>query len=111
MSIRLFHKMSSGSVLHTAESTGIAKLVVGSVGTVVTLWTLLKDRATKTDLSELRSELKEDVAILQSELKEDVAILRSELKKNVVILRSENKELRSDMKELQADVLKICRNL
>ena len=68
--------------------------------------------ATKSDISELKSELKGDIAELKSELKGDIAELKSELKGDIAELKSELKgdiaelksELKGDIAELKIDI-------
>ena len=55
----------------------------------------------KEDIANLRSELKEDIANLRSELKEDIANLRSELKEDIASLRSDFAKLRNEFAELK----------
>ena len=49
--------------------------------------------ATKTDLSEVKAELKGDIADLKAELKGDIADLRTELKGDIADFRTELHEL------------------
>jgi uncharacterized phage infection (PIP) family protein YhgE len=62
----------------------------------------------KTDMRELRTELKTDMQELRTELKSDMQELRTELKTDMQELRTELKtemqELRTDMHELRAEV-------
>jgi len=55
----------------------------------------------RTEIADLRTELKEDMANLRAELKEDMANLRAELKEDMVNLRAELKE---DMANLRAEL-------
>ena len=57
--------------------------------------------ATKTDMVELRTELKGDMAELRAELKGDMAELRTELQSDMAELRT---ELQSDMAELRTEL-------
>jgi hypothetical protein len=64
----------------------------------------------KGDISALRSELKEDIAVLRCELKGDISALRSELKEDIALLRSELKggtgTLKVDMQTMKADLVR-----
>lgn len=55
----------------------------------------------RTDVAELKAELKGDIASVRSELKGDISELRAELKGDMAGLRS---ELKSDMAELRAEL-------
>ncbi len=61
------------------------------------------DPATKLDIAEMRSELKEDMGNLGTEFKEDMGNLRAEFKEDMGNLRSEFKE---DISNLRAELLK-----
>jgi chromosome segregation ATPase len=62
----------------------------------------------RTEIADLRTELKEDMANLRAELKEDMANLRAELKEDMVNLRAELKE---DMANLRAELKEDMANL
>ena len=64
-----------------------------------------KDLATKKDLIELKTELKEEITSLRSEYKESNARLRDELKEEITNLRSEYKESNARLHdELKEDI-------
>jgi|GEM_PF-805511 len=52
----------------------------------------------RTEIADLRTELKGDIADLRTELKGDIADLRTELKGDIAGLRTEIAEVRSDLK-------------
>ncbi len=64
--------------------------------------------ATKSDIAELRGEMKADNAALRGEMKADIAELRNEMKSDNAALRSEIKadiaELRNEMKADNAEL-------
>jgi capsule polysaccharide export protein KpsE/RkpR len=65
--------------------------------------------ATKSDLAELRSDIKTEMAELRSDLKTDMANLKSELKTDMADLRSELKtemsDLKSEIAEMKTDLV------
>ncbi len=73
----------------------------------------LSNLATKTDLAELKAELKGDLSALKSDLtavksdltaaKSDIASVRSELKSDMAVTKS---DIRRDIADTKADILK-----
>jgi ribosomal protein L29 len=67
--------------------------------------------ATKTDITELKGELKADITELRGELKADIAELRGELKADIAELRGEFKadiaELRGEIATVRAEVAQV----
>jgi len=63
------------------------------------------DLATKTDIGDLRTELKADIAALRSEVKADIAALRAEFKREIAALRTELNaqvaDLRSELRQVE----------
>ncbi len=66
--------------------------------------------ATKSDVSDLRNELKHDIAELRAEMKHEIAELRAEVKHDIAELRAEMKQeialLRTEIKDIQVTMLK-----
>lgn len=60
--------------------------------------------ATKSDIAELRSELKGDIAELRSELKGDITDLRSELKGDIAWLREDNLDIRGELRGIRNEI-------
>ena len=60
-----------------------------------------REVATKTDLVELKTELKQDIGELRVELKQDIGELRAEFKQDISELRVEFKQ---DISELKGDI-------
>jgi hypothetical protein len=64
--------------------------------------------ATKIDLINLRTDLKEDIASVRAELKEDIASVRTELKEDISSVRTELKEdIASVRAELKEDIASV----
>ena len=61
--------------------------------------------ATKTDISELKSEIKADISELKSELKADIALLRSDMKTDKAELKADIALLRSDMNSMSSKIM------
>ncbi len=60
-----------------------------------------REVATKTDLAELKTELKQDISELRAELKQDIGELRVEFKQDIGELRA---ELKQDIGELRVEL-------
>ena len=60
--------------------------------------------ATKSDVGELRTELKGDIGELRAELKGDIGELRTELKGDIGELKGDIGELKGDIGELRGEV-------
>ena len=60
--------------------------------------------ATKTDLQELRSDMKADMQVLRSDMKADMQVLRSEMKADMQVLRS---EMQAELKVLKFAVFSL----
>ncbi len=86
--------------------TAIAS-VVAIVGSIVAIFLPLIRSQTasietiRSDLKDLRTELKSDIGDLRTELKSDIGDLRTELKSDIGDLRT---ELKSDIGDLRSDV-------
>lgn len=97
--------------LGTVESA-LSEIKVQVAGIASMIASVMPHLATKSDISELRAELKADIGELRAELKADIGGLRAELKGEIGGLRAELKsdigglraELNSDIGGLRAEV-------
>ena len=59
--------------------------------------------ATKGDIEDLRSEMKEQIATVRSEMQESAAMLRSEMQESAAMLRSEMQHIQDELVERISD--------
>ena len=110
MTVAIFEPLVATQELQDAGcELKLANAIVGVVDRVVR--SIPTDIATKSDLSDLKAELKEDIAglrvdnaNLKTELKEDIAGLRVELREDIAGLRVDNANLRAELKSDIASV-------
>ena len=67
-----------------------------------------KEFATKTDLVEVKNELKADIADVRNELKADIADVRNELKADIASVRN---ELKADIADVRSELKYDIKNL
>ncbi len=63
-----------------------------------------REVATKTDLAELKTELKQDISELRAEFKQDIGELRVEFKQDISELKGDIGELKGDIGELKGGI-------
>ena len=65
-----------------------------------------REVATKTDLAELKTELKQDISELRVEFKQDIGELRAELKQDISELKGDIGELKGGIAALETKMLR-----
>ncbi len=65
-----------------------------------------REVATKTDLAELKTELKQDISELRAELKQDISELRVEFKQDISELKGDIGELKGGIAALETKMLR-----
>lgn len=88
----------------SAEGAAILMGVVGSV-TIAELATKTDIAVLRSEMGDLRSELKTEMADLRSELRTEMADLRSELKTEMADLKTQMAELKHDLTRNMATML------
>jgi len=82
----------------------INTLVVSAVGVILARMTQNLRHEVKTEVRDLRVELKGDIGALRGEMSE----LRTELKGDIGALRGEMSELRAEIREVRSDLTRVA---
>ena len=69
---------------------------------IETLQTIVAKMATREDIAELRTELKDDFSAVRQELKGDIAGVKGELSEFRVEVQQEFKSIRAEIREIRA---------